>query len=283
MKIKNKAKRALLSVIVIIVVLLVFLPILLMIPSMFKDKYEIFAYPWTLFPIHPTFDNFRRIAYLQYTTTAVNFFQSMYMTIVVASMAVIGALSINMVAAFAFAKLSFPGKKVLWPIILSTMFIPGITILLTSIRVVTLLHMIDTIWVLVIPGLVSAYNIFFFRQFYLGFPKELDEAAKIDGASTWQIFYRIYFPMSKTPMVIIGASIFMGYYNSYLWPTLTISHNRQDLVQIMYLIRTLFSDAATLGYGSVLAATFISLIPPLIIFIFVQKYIREGIALSGLK
>jgi len=282
-KLKNQTKRYLLSFLVIFVVLIIFVPLFLMIPAMFKDKYEIFAYPWTLFPIHPTLDNFRRIAYLQYTTTAINFFQSMGVTIIVAIMAVVMSLSINMIAAFAFAKLSFPGKKVLWPIIISTMFIPGITILLTSIRVVTLLHMLDTIWVLVIPGLVSAYNIFFFRQFYLGFPKELDEAAKIDGASTWQIFFRIYFPMSKTPMVIIGASIFMGYYNSYLWPTLTISQDRRDLVQIMYLIRTLFSDAATLGYGSVLAATFISLIPPLIIFMFVQKYIREGIALSGLK
>ncbi|MDD3124176.1 MAG: carbohydrate ABC transporter permease, partial [Candidatus Izemoplasmatales bacterium] len=267
MSINNKTKRYLLSILVIVVVLLIFTPIFLMIPSMFKDKYEIFAYPWTFFPINATLDNFRRIAYLQYTTTAINFFQSMLVTIEVATMAVVGALSINMIAAFAFAKLTFPGKKFLWPIIISTMFIPGITILLTSIRVVTMLHMLDTIWVLVIPGLVSAYNIFFFRQFYLGFPKELDEAAKIDGASTWQIFFRIYFPMSKTPMVIIGASIFMGYYNSYLWPTLTISHDRQDLVQIMYLIRMLFSDASTLGYGSVLAATFISLIPPLIIFV----------------
>jgi len=165
--------------------------------------------------------------------------------------------------------LGFPLKKVLWVTMLSTMFIPGITILITSVRVVSALGMIDTLAVLILPGLVSAYNIFFFRQFYLGFPKALDEAARIDGAKTLDIFRLIYIPMSKTPMVIIGASVFMGYYNSYLWPTLTITQDRKDLFQIMYVIRMLFSDASVLGYGSVLAATFVSLIFPLMIFMVV--------------
>jgi len=146
-----------------------------------------------------------------------------------------------------------------------------------------LLGMLDTVAVLVIPGLVSAYNIFFFRQFYSGFPKCLDEAARIDGATTWQIFAKVFFPMSATPMVISGASIFMGFYNSYLWPTLTLTQDRKDLFQIMYVIRSLFNDYVTLGYGAVLAATFIAMIPPLIIFICVQRFIRDGIALSGVK
>ncbi len=280
---KKHSKEILLKLIVLMVVLLIFTPIFLMLPAMFKDKYEIFGYPWTFLPKNPTLDNFRRIAYLHYTSIGIEFFRSMLMTMLVASLAVVFSLAINMIAAFAFARLRFPFKKTIWVMIISTMFIPGITILLTSIRLVSMLGMLDTIGVLVIPGLVSAYNIFFFRQFYLGFPQEIDEAAKIDGAKTYQLFTSIYFPMSKTPMIIIGASIFMGYYNSYLWPTLTLSYERKDLYQIMYVIRMLFSDSAEIGYGSVLAATIISLIPPLLIFIFVQKYIREGIQLSGLK
>ena len=281
--VRKNIKKILLNIFVIIIVTSIFMPILLMLPSMFKDKYEIFAYPWRLFPTTFTIDNFSRLLYLEYTSLAINFFRSMIITIIVASIAVVLSLFINMLAGFAFARLSFRGKKLLWVMVLFTMFIPGITILITSVRVVTLLGMLDTIWVLIIPGLVSAYNIFFFRQFYLGFPKEIDEAAKIDGANAFQIFRLIFFPMSKTPMVIVGASIFMGYYNSYLWPTLTISQDREDLYQIMYIIRKLFSDATTIGYGSVLAATFVSLIPPLLIFIIVQKYIREGIALAGIK
>jgi multiple sugar transport system permease protein len=281
--VSKRTKTIILTLLVLVVVLLIFTPIILMIPATFKDKYEIFAYPWTFFPRNPTLDNFRRIAYLEYTSIAVSFIRSMLMTSLVASLAVVGALILNMSASFAFARLSFPLKKTLWIVMLSTMFIPGITILITSVRVVSALGMIDTLAVLVLPGLVSAYNIFFFRQFFLGFPKELDEAARIDGATTLDIFRMIYVPMSKTPMVIIGASVFMGYYNSYLWPTLTITQDRKDLFQIMYVIRMLFTDASVLGYGSVLAATFVSLILPLMVFMIVQRHIREGIQLSGLK
>ncbi len=279
----NKTKKIILNIFVIFVVFIIFLPILLMIPSMFKDKYEIFSYPWTLFPTSINFDNFSRLLYLEYTSLAIDFFRSMFITIIVASISVVLSLIINMIAGFAFARLKFYGKNFLWVMVIFTMFIPGITILITSVRVVTILGLLDSVWVLIIPGLVSAYNIFFFRQFYLGFPREIDEAAKIDGATNFQLFRHIFLPMSKTPMVIIGASIFMGYYNSYLWPMLTISQDRKDLFQIMYIIRMLFSDASTIGYGSVLAATFVSLVPPLIIFIVVQKYIREGIALAGIK
>lgn len=279
----KRNQKIILASISLLVVVIVFLPILLMIPSMFKDKFEIWAYPWHLIPLNPTIDNFSRLFYLQHTTLGVRFLKSMLTTTLIASIAVVFSLTLNMLAAFAFARLNFKFKKPIWLVIISTMFIPSITILLTSIWVVNKLQMLDTISVLVIPGLVSAYNIFFFRQFYLGFPQEIDDAAKIDGAKTYQVFTLIYLPMSKTPMVIIGASIFMGYYNSYLWPTLTISSNRKDLYQIMSVIRMLFSDSTVIGYGSVLAASFVTLIVPLIIFIFVQNYIREGIQLSGIK
>lgn len=279
----SRKNKILLNIFVVIIVLIIFFPIFIMIPSMFKDKYEIFSYPWHFFPETLDFENFTRIFYIQYTSLEVNFLHSMLITIIVSSIAVVFSLIINMIAGYAFARLDFFGKKALWIMVLLTMFIPGITILITSIKVVAMLGMLDTMAVLIIPGLVSAYNIFFFRQFYLGFPKEIDEAAKIDGATSFQIFRFIFLPMSKTPMIIVGASIFMGYYNSYLWPTLTISHDRKDLFQVMYIIRMLYNDGATIGYGTVLAATFMSLVPPLIIFIIVQKYIREGIALTGVK
>ena len=284
-----KTKRLLidisLKVLAGLVIFLIFLPILVMLPSMFKARNEIFSSPgnpWTLFPKNPTIDNFTRLMYLQYLTIGVDFFKSLGMTMLVAALAVVLSLAINMVAAYAFARLKFPFKKIIWMCVLFTMFIPGITILITSIRVVYELGMMNTIWVLVVPGLVSAYNLFFFRQFFLGFPVELDEAAKIDGASTFQIFWHVYLPMSKTPMIIIGASIFMGYYNSYIWPSLTIDQEHKDLFQIMSVITSLYNDSS-IGYGATLAAAFIAMIPPLIIFIIVQRHIRDGIQLTGMK
>ena len=280
---ERKSVIIIMNIIATVVVLLIFLPIIVMIPSMFKGVKEIFSYPWHFFAQNPTLDNFRYLAYLEYTTMAINYFKSLFMTILVAAMAVLLSLSINMVAAFAFARLRFPLKKILWASILFTMFIPGITILITSIRVVSALKMLNTIWVLVVPGLVNAYNMFFFRQFFLNIPKELDEAAKIDGASIFQIFTKIYLPMCVTPMVIIGASIFMGYYNSYVWPSLVIDQNHKQYFQIMTAIYKLFNDSAELGYGVTIAGAFIAMMPPLAIFILVQRYIRDGIQLSGMK
>lgn len=265
------------------VLFFLFFPLFLMLISMFKNKNEVFPQEFHIFPQVWTFDNFTRLLYLEYTTIGLNFFGSLGMTILVAVMGTGLSLFVNALAGYGFARLNFPGKKIIWVIVISTMFIPGITILLTSIEVVATLGMMNTIWVLVVPGVASAYNIFFFRQFYLGFPKDYDESARVDGCNSFSIFFRIYLPSSSTPMVIIGAGTFMGYFNAYLWPTLTIDGDHKGLAQIMTTINKLFNDSTQLGYGAVLAAAFIAIIPAVVIFIIVQRYIKEGIALTGVK
>lgn len=279
----NKIIRVLLYIVTIIVLINIFLPLFFVILSMFKSRREIFATDFHIFPQNWTLDNFNLLFYLQYTTIGVNFFQTFGMTLLVATISTILSLFINSIAGYAFARLEFPCKKIIWGIVISTMFIPGITILLTSISVVSALGMLNTIWVLIVPGLASAYNIFFFKQFYLGFPKDYDEAARVDGCNSIQIFFKIYLKNSITPMIIMGAGVFTGYYNSYLWPTLTIDKDHSQYTQIMTLINYLFSDIATVGYGAVLAASFISLIPAVIVFIVIQRYIKEGISLTGVK
>lgn len=280
---RNKLINILLYTVVIIVLLNIFIPLFFTILSMFKDRKEIFDINFHVFPYVWSTDNFARLFYLQYTTIGVNFFQSFGMTLLVAFVSMVLSLFINSIAGYAFARLDFPFKKVIWVIVITTMFIPGITILLTSISVVSALNMLNTIWVLIVPGLASAYNIFFFKQFYMGFPKDYDEAARVDGCNSIQIFFKIFVPNSVTPMVIMGAGTFIGYYNSYLWPTLTIDQDHKQYTQIMTLINWLFSDASSVGYGAVLAASFISLIPAVVVFIIIQRYIKEGISLTGVK
>lgn len=279
----QKLIKVLLYAVTVIVLINIFLPLFFTFLSMFKDRKEVFDVNFHVFPQNWIIENFSRLFYLQYTTIGVNFFQSFGMTLLVASISTVLSLIINSLAGYAFARLSFPGKKIIWAIVISTMFIPGITILLTSISVVSALGMLNTIWVLIVPGLASAYNIFFFKQFYLGFPKDYDEAARVDGCNSIQIFFKIFVPNSITPMVIMGAGTFIGYYNSYLWPTLTIDKEHSQYTQIMTLINYLFSDISTVGYGAVLAASFISLIPAVVVFIIIQRYIKEGISLTGVK
>lgn len=270
-------------IVIIFVLFCLFVPLFFTVISMFKDRQEIFSLDFHVFPEVWSINNFSRLFYLEYTTIGVNFFQSFGMTLLVALLGMICSLTVNSLAGYAFARLNFPFKKILWVIVIATMFIPNITILLTSISVVSSLGMLNTIWVLVIPGVASAYNMFFFRQFYLGFPKDYDEAARVDGCNSFSIFFKIYLPNSVTPMVIMGAGSFIGYFNSYLWPTLTIDTKHNELMQIMSLINSLYQDSSTLGYGAVLAASFIAILPAILVFFIVQRFIRDGIALTGVK
>ena len=278
---KNKLiKTIVCSIICLIVVAIILFPIIWMLPAAFKGKTEIWQLPNNWLPKNFTWKNFEKI-FSGNLVNNYNFLSSLGSTLLVSVIAVVLSLFVNMFAAYVFANFEFRGKGVLWYYFLITMFIPGITILLTSIRVVSVLKMTDTIFVLIIPGLVSAYNVFFFRQFYFGIPRSLEEAAIIDGCSRFKIFFKIFLPMSITPMVIIGVTVFMGYWNSFMWPTLTIVNN-SSIAQVMQVIRVLNSTYSG-EYGIVIAATLISIIIPLTLFIIFQKKIIAGIAISGLK
>lgn len=259
------------------VVFFIVFPILWMLPSAFKDKRELFALPNHFWPKSFKFDNFKEVFHLY----DIDFTASLFSTLGVAVTAVALSLLINMLAAYAFARLEFPGKSFLFGLVMLSMFIPGVTILMTSVRLVSAMGMLDTFLVLVLPGAANAYNIFFFRQFFFGLPSSLEEAAILDGSTQYGIFFKMFMPLALTPMVIIGIGVFMGYWNSYLWPTLTIINNT-DLRQVMQVLRILSGSKAN-DYGVVVAASLISLIVPITLFAVFQKYIVQGIAISGIK
>lgn len=273
-------KRAVLTAIAIFITILIVFPLIWIIPNAFKEKRDLFVLgEISFFPEEWTLDNFIKV--FETDVNGATFFGSMLSTFAVALLSTFFSLFVNMFAAYALARINFRGKKFVWPLLLFPMFIPGITIMLTSIRVVNLLSMADTIFVLFVPGLANAYQIFFFRQFYLDIPSNIEEAALIDGSSRIGIFFKIFLPMSITPMIIIGAGTFMGAWNSFVWPTLTVD-GAPGLTQMMQIIQTLSVSYAG-DYGVVIAATLMSLVVPIIVFAIFQKKIVEGIALTGTK
>lgn len=278
-KIKKKVSRVLLTILAVLVAILIIFPIIWIIPAAFKGRSELFSVPNTFFPKKWTWSNVEKVFAADLNGSS--FVKSMGVTLLVAVLSTVCSLFVNMLCAYALARIEFRFKKILWPLLLFPMFIPGITIQLTSIRVVNALKLVDTIFVLFVPGMANAFQIFFFRQFYLNIPKNIEEAAEIDGASKLAIFFKIYLPLSVTPMVINGVGIFMGAWNSFIWPALTVSENK-NLTQIMQVIRTL-NVSYSGDYGVVIAATLISLIVPIGLFAIFQKRIVEGIALTGGK
>jgi len=269
------------SIIAIVITAIIIFPILWILPAAFKPKGELFAIPNTFFPKEATLENFRIIFSDRANVNGTGFLQAVGVTTATALIAMSTSLFVNMLAAYAFACLNFRAKKFLWIYILFTMFVPGITIMLTSIRVVNILSMNDTLFALFVPGMANAYNIFFFRQYFYAVPASLDEAASIDGASRFRIFFTMYLPMSFTPIVIIGIGVFIGSFNSYIWPTLTISNNPR-ITQVMQIINSL-SGRFSGNFGVVIAATAVTMMIPITIFAIFQRTIVRGIFIAGLK
>ncbi|MBN9177509.1 MAG: carbohydrate ABC transporter permease [Microbacterium sp.] len=258
----------------IVFLLAALFPLAWMVVAGFKTKTEVLKTPFQFFPEVWKWENYAQIL------SDPDFLRTMAWTFGGAVLFTVLALTVNSCAAYAFARLDFRFKRTLWVIVITTMFIPGMTILLTSFIVVTKLSMLDTLAVLVIPGAASAGMIFFIRQFYLSIPASLEEAAMLDGCGRFQIFVRLFLPLSKPPFVVMGITAFLAYWNSYVWPILTITTPERFVVQ-QYLATFRSERSTELGLlmaGSVLAAA-----PVIILFLIFQRQIIGNIKMAGLK
>lgn len=252
-------------------------PLVWMIISSFKNSKEILkANPLRFFPTVWTLENYVNL----FEDTTYPFLQALGNTALVSIAAALLSVTINSMAGYAFARLNFTGKTLLWRYAIFAMYIPGITILVTSFVVVTRLGMLDSYWVLILPGLAGAYSIFFFRQFFLGMPMAVEEAALIDGASRFRIFWNIFIPNAKSPYVIMGTGAFLGYWNSFLWPAMTVTSSQY--MQVMQVIRS-YNNMYANKYGIVLAGSALAALPPIICFLCFQRYIVKGLMISGIK
>lgn len=259
----------------ILVVLCAF-PLVWMVVSSFKLDREVWAYPFKFFPNRWQTANYVTL----FTTKRVNFSGSLLNTAFVAVTHTVLTLIIETMAAYAYARLEFRFKNLFWRLTLFTMFIPNIAILLTSFVVVRNLGMLDSLWVLIIPSLAGAGGIFFYRQFFLNIPMSMEEAALVDGASRLRIYWSIFLPNAKPPMVLLGTGCFIGCWNDFIWPSLTI--NSVEKFQVMQVIRS-FRNQYSEAYGVVMAASVLGAIPPLIVFLCFQRHIIKGMLISGIK
>jgi multiple sugar transport system permease protein len=250
-------------------------PLAWMVIAGFKAKTEVLSTPFQFFPEVWHWENYTKILADE------AFLRTLGWTFLGAILFTVLSLTVNSLAAYAFARLEFRFQRTLWVAVITTMFIPGMTILVTSFIVVTKLAMLDTLAVLVIPGAASAASVFFIRQFYLNIPASLEEAAMLDGCGRFGIFVRIFLPLSKPPFVVMGITAFLAYWNSYVWPIMTITSPEKFVLQ-QYLAEFRTgrgsSELGLLMAGSVLAAA-----PVVILFLIFQRQIIGNIKMAGLK
>ncbi len=235
---------------------------------------EIQLRPPVWLPAEPQFGNYSELA--QSIPIARLYFNSLF----TAGIIVFGVLLSSSLAGFAFAKYRFPGRELLFYIILATMMIPFFVTLIPVFFIVRQLGWIDTYQGLVVPGLTSAYGIFLMRQFIITLPDELIDAARIDGASELRIYWRIIIPLVKPALATLGTFTFIGAWNNFLWPLLVL--NSRELMTLplgINSMKSLYADNTNL----LMAGTAVSVLPMLLVFVFLQRYFIQGIALTGLK
>ncbi len=201
-------------------------------------------------------------------------------TVFVASTTTILEVIIASMAAFAFSILSFPGRDFLFGLFLATMMVPGEVLLVPNFITITKLGWIDTYYALIVPWIVSVFAIFLIRQHFMTLPRELYDAAKIDGCSNWRYLWTIAVPLSK-PVIITGALLkFVGSWNAFLWVLIVTNDERYRTLPVG--LHAFSTDAGTL-YNQLMAAATFSVLPVIVLFLFVQRYFIQGIARTGLK
>ncbi len=249
-------------------------PFLWMLLASFKDLGEILQYPPTWIPQRLILDNF--VNAFQAAPFGRFYFNSLF----VASAVTLGQLFTCSLAAYAFARLQFPGRDILFYIFLGTMMVPGQVTMIPGFMVLHWLGWIDTYAALIVPGLASAFGTFLLRQFFLTIPRDLEDAAAIDGCSRFGVLWRIILPLSRPALATLAIFTFMGVFNDFLWALIVISSEDLKTVQLGLAI---FRDRYQTDWGQLMAASVTATLPILLVFFFAQKYFIRGITLSGLK
>jgi multiple sugar transport system permease protein len=252
------------------------LPFLMMILSSFKTNLELLQVPPTFLPHTFTLENYAKI-FSDPKLPLLRFYGN---SAFVSFFNVLSTLFTSSLVGYMFAKFEFPGKKVLFGWFLTMMMIPAQITMIPSYLILSRLHLINSLWGLVIFSAVDAFGIFMLRQFCETLPGELLDAARIDGASEWQIYGRIILPQLGPPLATLGILGFMNNWNAYLWPMIVLQ--KLD-VRTLPIILTWFNSTHT-GQGAlVMAATVMIIMPILIVFLFFQRWIVQGFTMTGFK
>lgn len=249
-------------------------PFLWMLSSSLKTNDILFRFPIEWLPGDPQWENYHRV------WEGTNFLRAYGNTLFVASVATGGMVITSLFAAYSFSKLRYKGRDMLFLLYLSVLMIPWHAIMVPQFIIMKKLSLMNSLWGLVVLHSFNPFGVFLLRQFFLGIPGELSEAARIDGCSDFQILFRVIVPLSKAAIASLVIFSFLGEWNDYLGPLIYLSNEKLNTIQLaLKNFQSLFS----MDYVLTFAGTVCSLVPIVALYVFCQKYFTEGIAFSGLK
>ncbi|HEY8678773.1 MAG TPA: carbohydrate ABC transporter permease [Candidatus Dormibacteraeota bacterium] len=256
---------------------LVFLigPFLWMLASSVKTSAELHHVPPTWIPQTFTLDNYATIF------TKLNFPQYFLNSVIVAAVVVSSNLLFCSMIGYALAKLRFAGKNAVFLLVLATIMVPQTVYLVPLFVLMSNLGLVNSYPGLILPFAAQAFGVFLMRQFIQGIPDELLEAARIDGAGEFSIFWRVVLPLLGAPLATLGILIFLGSWNNFLWPLIIATSDQMYTLPVAVGVFSIGQNA--IDYGLLMAGSVVLVAPVLIVFLLLQRFVQQGIATTGLK
>lgn len=209
-----------------------------------------------------------------------DFLRYMLNTLYVGIVVVLVSQFFNSLAAYAFARIQFPGSKLMFSLLITTLIIPGEVLIVPQYMLVSRLGWIDSYWALIVPSMASAFYTFFLRQFFIDLPRELEDSATLDGCSRFKTYRSIMLPLIKAPLLTVALLTFFNVWDSFLWPLTVINTPKKFMIQIA--ISVLNTETFT-DVGAQFANVVLSSLPIVLIFIWLQKYYVAGISTGAVK
>lgn len=275
---KFRPSRALVVILLIAGSLAFALPFYTSIVMSLKSPFELATSPaWSL-PKEPSFNNYREV----FANPNVNFLRLFWNTVVIATLATLGTVASASLVAYAFAKIKFPGRERLFIILISSMMLPAIVTMIPTYVLFKELRWVNTILPLTVPAFCGggAFNIFLLRQFFLSLPKELDEAAKMEGAGHWTIYSRVVMPLSYSALATVGLFCFIYNWRDFMGPLIYLNDPKS---QTLELGLATYNSLRAEQWHLLMAGSVLVTIPLVILFLAGQRYFVKGMAMTGFK
>jgi len=250
-------------------------PLVWMFLATFKTEAELLTFPPAFLPQDLSFENYR------YIFNALPLFpRYIFNSAFVTTSLICLNVFFDALAAFAFAKLEFPGRDKIFLLFMIALLLPFQIVLIPLFRLMSVLQWLDTYWALIIPGATSAFGIFLLRQYMRSLPNELLDAARMDGASDFAAFWHIYFPLSRPALATLAIFTFMSSWNDFLWPLVATS---SDSMRTLTVGVTMLQGKNEMHWSWLITAAFISLVPIIVFYIFMQRHFVEGLTAGAVK
>jgi multiple sugar transport system permease protein len=250
-------------------------PFVWMLLSSFKPEMELRGVPPTLWPEDLTLDNYQRLF------TKLDFPTYFFNSAVVALAVTIGNVVFCSMLGYALAKLEFPGKRLVFALVLGTLMVPGVVTFVPLFVLTTNLNLTNTLPGMILPFLAGPFGVFLMRQFIQGLPDELIQAARVDGAGELRIFFSVILPLCGPALATLGVLTFLTSWNNFLWPLVVATSEEKYTLPVALALYSTGQNATQ--YGLLLAGAVVVVIPVIVVFLVLQRYIMQGIAMTGIK